>query len=299
MITNGSVLIDPNRDHPRTASGWERSPLGLMVPTRARRRYALPVAVDLFSGAGGFGLGLHQAGFHVAAASDAWDKAAITYMVNLARPGVKIHFDTPERELEFEAHLSQRFGLDKPGRAKKASRTAPDWTGHSVAGSGWIAGQPPHHPGCEHYFLYDVRKLTGRAILDALELEPGDVTVVTGGPPCQGYSKAGRQNVMDPRNSLLFEFARLVCEIQPQTFIMENVPGLLSMSTPEGIPVIDAFCQAVAGGGYGDYEALRRALGAAGPQARAGLRKAAQPTKKRKTTPEPDGDTLFDLDDWA
>ncbi|MEV0732422.1 DNA cytosine methyltransferase [Polymorphospora sp. NPDC050346] len=300
MIPNGSVLIDPSRDHSRLVSGWERSPLGLMLPARPRRRYARPVAVELFCGAGGIGLGLHQAGYHVAAASDAWDTAAITYMVNLARPGVKIHFDTPERGREFEATLDRRFGLVPPGRSKRARRAEPDFRAQPVAGSGWIADQPLRHPGCEHFFLGDIRNFTGQQILDALGLEPGEVDLVAGGPPCQGFSQAGRQDIMDPRNTLIFEFARLVTEIQPTAFMMENVPGMLSMRTPEGIPVVDAFCHAVAGGGYGEYEALRKALGAAGPQARAGLRHSATPAKPtRKRKPEPSGDTLFDLENWG
>lgn len=49
---------------------------------------------------------------------------------------------------------------------------------------------------------------------------------------------AGQRNVMDPRNSLVFEFRRLVLEVSPKTFVMENVPGLLSMVTAEGVPVI-------------------------------------------------------------
>ena len=79
--------------------GWERSGLGLYVPPRTRQRYHRPVCIDLFSGAGGFSLGMHQAGFQVAAALEIWPIAAITYTVNLGRPpergGVQFHFDTP------------------------------------------------------------------------------------------------------------------------------------------------------------------------------------------------------------
>lgn len=45
---------------------------------------------------------------------------------------------------------------------------------------------------------------------------------------------------MDPRNSLAFEFARLVVDIHPKTFLFENVPGIVNMVTSEGIPVLDA-----------------------------------------------------------
>ncbi|MBU6429933.1 MAG: DNA cytosine methyltransferase, partial [Cyanobacteria bacterium REEB65] len=84
--------------------------------------------------------------------------------------------------------------------------------------------------------------------------------LVAGGPPCQGFSTAGQRNVMDPRNSLVFEFARIIIEIQPKTMVFENVPGLVSMTTPEGIPVLDALCRVFEDGGFGAYEALRNSL---------------------------------------
>lgn len=50
---------------------------------------------------------------------------------------------------------------------------------------------------------------------------------VIGGPPCQGYSRMGKNDVTDPRRSLLYHFFRTVNIIQPKFFIMENVEGLL------------------------------------------------------------------------
>jgi DNA (cytosine-5)-methyltransferase 1 len=267
-----SALIDPRRNT-AVPIGMELSPLGLLVPTaaRRRRRYDRPVAVDLFSGAGGFGCGLHQAGFHVAAASEMDLAASCTYMVNLARPGVKIHTDTPERMDALAKYLDGR-----PSRMTESGLML-----DNVAGSGWISHQPPDHPGCEHFFIYDVKNLTGAIILQALDLEPGDVTLVTGGPPCQGFSAAGKRDVMDPRNSLVLEFGRLVAEIKPKAFIMENVPPMLDMVTPEGIPVVDALAMTVAEGGYGEYDALRKAL-ASMPGARAATGMPGHSSKKAR-----------------
>lgn len=55
-----------------------------------------------------------------------------------------------------------------------------------------------------------------------------------GGPPCQGFSLSGNRDKSDPRNSLFMEFIRCVKELQPKFFVMENVPGLLSMKTAKG-----------------------------------------------------------------
>lgn len=60
-------------------------------------------------------------------------------------------------------------------------------------------------------------------------LRVDEVDLVTGGPPCQPFSTAGKRgSVGDPRGSLFMDFIRIVDEIQPRFFIMENVKGLLS-----------------------------------------------------------------------
>lgn len=50
--------------------------------------------------------------------------------------------------------------------------------------------------------------------------------LLTGGPPCQGFSTIGRKSLDDDRNRLVVEFARLVGELRPRYFVMENVKGL-------------------------------------------------------------------------
>lgn len=52
---------------------------------------------------------------------------------------------------------------------------------------------------------------------------------IIGGPPCQGFSMVGTRKTNDPRNSLYMEYVRFVDVIKPNFFVLENVPGLLSM----------------------------------------------------------------------
>ncbi|WP_304270959.1 DNA cytosine methyltransferase [Brevundimonas naejangsanensis] len=52
---------------------------------------------------------------------------------------------------------------------------------------------------------------------------------VVGGPPCQGFSTVGRRKRDDPRNRLVFEFARTVDILRPENFLIENVIGLKDM----------------------------------------------------------------------
>jgi len=69
----------------------------------------------------------------------------------------------------------------------------------------------------------------GRVLKLDRALRPGEVDLVTGGPPCQPFSTAGKRgSVMDPRGSLFMDFIRIVKEVQPRFFLMENVRGLLS-----------------------------------------------------------------------
>jgi len=232
---------------------------GLLVPRRLARQHF--TGVDLFAGCGGMSLGFIQAGCRVLAAVDNDPQAALVYMMNLGSYPCQFHFVEPSDRERLEAVL-ERYA--KPRRKGNAIAVFP------TAGSGWIRTRPDL-PGVRHFFLGDIRKLSGRQILEAIGLEVGELGCLFGGPPCQGFSVVGRRNVMDPRNSLIFEFARLVLEIRPLTVVMENVPGLASMVTPEGLPVLEAFGQMLEKGEWAEAAIIRRAL-ASHPDARAILR---------------------------
>ncbi len=73
----------------------------------------------------------------------------------------------------------------------------------------------------------DIFSLKGDDILDGIGLDKGDLDLLDGSPPCQGFSMAGKRRVMDGRNDLSMEFARLIEETMPKVFLMENVPGMV------------------------------------------------------------------------
>jgi DNA (cytosine-5)-methyltransferase 1 len=279
---------------------WQRSTHGLFVPpSRPRRRYARPVAVDLFAGAGGFSCGIHQAGFHIAAAVESWTTAAWTYMINLADPHVRIHFEADDRQRQFEKEIDPKGRI---AAALNGGDVPPNLLdGFAPAGSGWIAKDPEiaHRDGCEHFYVWDCSTITGERILDDLDLEPGELDLVVGGPPCQGFSISGKRNVADPRNNGVFEFARLICEIRPKSFCMENVPGILSMETADGEPVMDAFCRIIEEGDYAPFAATRRALevsAGVGGAPRKSTRAEQEAARKAREVEEDEGsaqETLF------
>lgn len=61
------------------------------------------------------------------------------------------------------------------------------------------------------------------------DLEIAEVDLVSGGPPCQGFSTVGRKNEQDPRNSLFYEYLRAISELRPKYAIFENVWGFRGM----------------------------------------------------------------------
>ncbi|MBR3820740.1 MAG: DNA cytosine methyltransferase [Kiritimatiellae bacterium] len=57
----------------------------------------------------------------------------------------------------------------------------------------------------------------------------GKVDIIAGGPPCQGFSLSGFRDESDKRNRLYKSFVRIVRDLQPKAFVLENVPGLVSL----------------------------------------------------------------------
>lgn len=134
-----------------------------------------PVAVDLFAGAGGFSLGIEQAGFDVLVAVENDPIHACTYSFNFP--------------------LTQVLAAD----VGKIS-------GDAIQQAATCAYQL-HHP-------------------HASQSWNGQIDLVFGGPPCQGFSIMGKRSLDDERNNLIFHFYRLVKELNPRYFVMENVPGM-------------------------------------------------------------------------
>jgi DNA (cytosine-5)-methyltransferase 1 len=122
-----------------------------------------PIAIDLFSGAGGMSLGVEQAGFDVVAAVEVDPVHAAVHKFNF--------------------------------------------------------------PNCAT-LCRDISKLSGADIRAAAKIGKRKVNLVVGGAPCQGFSLIGHRALQDPRNALVKEFVRIVCELDARYFIFENVKGL-------------------------------------------------------------------------
>ncbi len=143
-----------------------------------------PIAIDLFSGAGGLSLGFEQAGFDIAVAVEMDPIHAAIHKLNF-----------PYTEV----------------------------------------------------ICNDVAELSGDVIRSRAGLGRRPIDTVIGGPPCQGFSLMGQRVLHDPRNALVFHFSRLVIELKPRTFVMENVPG---MATGEHTQLLEELVEHFREGGY-------------------------------------------------
>ncbi|MHA3098428.1 DNA cytosine methyltransferase [Acinetobacter brisouii] len=86
-----------------------------------------------------------------------------------------------------------------------------------------------NHPEVQCFDI-DIKKLSSKEILESLNLKVGDLDLLAGCPPCQGFSSLRTRNksisLDDERNDLIFEFLRLTESLMPKCVMLENVPAL-------------------------------------------------------------------------
>ena len=111
----------------------------------------------------------------------------------------------------------------------------------------------------------DIRTVDEKALRHSLSLEVGELDLIAGGPPCQGFSTYGQRNESDIRNQLYIDFIRFVSEFEPKYVLIENVVGLLSMSNGEVIADIHRRLRAL---GYNSKDFLLQAAEYGVPQTR-------------------------------
>lgn len=114
-----------------------------------------------------------------------------------------------------------------------------------------------NHPEV-HVWQHDIRLLSPSEVMAALGIEPGQLGLLVGCPPCQGFSSIrtlnGARIIEDPRNELVFDFLRYVRGLRPRALMLENVPGLNNDRRA------DLLCEALE---ELDYRPRRRVLNAA------------------------------------
>lgn len=166
--------------------------------------------VDLFAGCGGLGLGLEQAGFTTVFVNELHDDARSTYLRN---------------------RLDNEW-LQNPDNQSSDIRELTVWPAPREDGSSL------------HEQWRDVQPKASDRLLERvadIRRQFGDITLVTGGPPCQGFSGIGHRRTFQlskgdiPSNYLFRDMVAVVEAFAPKVFLFENVRGLLSARwTPAG-----------------------------------------------------------------
>ncbi|MET8156718.1 DNA cytosine methyltransferase [Sphaerisporangium sp. NPDC005289] len=89
-----------------------------------------------------------------------------------------------------------------------------------AAASTYAANFAEEAGGTDHIYAGDIARWNAKDL-------GSTVDVILGGPPCQGFSGLGKENPSDPRNKLWKEYVRVVLDLQPKVFIIENVDRFL------------------------------------------------------------------------
>lgn len=108
--------------------------------------------------------------------------------------------------------------------------------GYTLSGFKSIAAIDNNKLACDSYMLnfndtlvlnQNINDVYPLGLLHTLRLNVGELDLLDASPPCQGFSIAGKRMIGDQRNDLFFQVKRFILELQPKTFIIENVDGLL------------------------------------------------------------------------
>jgi len=86
-----------------------------------------------------------------------------------------------------------------------------------------------NHPDTE-VIVDDIKELDGKSLKKTLNLKAGELDLLAGGPPCQGFSiNAPIRSLADDRNHLVGNYIQIAKALKPKTILIENVPGIISI----------------------------------------------------------------------
>lgn len=102
---------------------------------------------------------------------------------------------------------------------------------------------------------YDLSEPLDDSIFADSKTNKQEVDVVVGGPPCQGFSVMGKQDPDDERNELLLMFAGHIEDLDPEYFVLENVPGLISAT---GEDYLQMFLDRIDSAGYEVIDPIKK-----------------------------------------
>ncbi|KAL9655620.1 hypothetical protein ABK040_002283 [Willaertia magna] len=198
------------------------------------------VALDIFSGCGGLSLGLHRAGIDVKYCIEFWDQAAETYRHNFKE--AKVFCEDAEALLQKIKAVNELKERYKVNSSKKPS--SPKRNDMKIEKLKMSKGKLNFYVNGKGYCeWYEESELDADVIVNFLLRKysdyprPGEIDLVCGGPPCQGFSGLNRfkersssEFMNHEKNRLMKIFIRYVNYFKPKYVLIENVSGLLNSS---------------------------------------------------------------------
>ncbi|MFA4849948.1 MAG: DNA (cytosine-5-)-methyltransferase, partial [Methanoregula sp.] len=147
--------------------------------------------------------------------------------MNTRQPGKKKSSEQKYKVVSlFSGAMGLDIGLDETNRFEILASVEKEPSFVDTIRKNHQAGRLP--PNLKIYER-DILDLPPEELLEDINLKPGEVDLLVGGPPCQSFSTAGkRRTTQDPRGTLLWQYLRFINGIKPRFFLMENVRGLLS-----------------------------------------------------------------------
>jgi DNA (cytosine-5)-methyltransferase 1 len=184
--------------------------------------------IELFAGCGGMSLGLETAGFDLIFANELSPMAGETFAYNILNEDLEKKSETKEKAKK-SLWIKSNF---PPENLKERLRENPFKTQNGAYSD-----------------LNKTTNLSGKLIIGNVDLlldfliENSDITkklkekntdLISGGPPCQSFSLAGRREKNNEKNQLPLSFSKLAGLLQPKVVLLENVKGITSPFTENG-----------------------------------------------------------------
>lgn len=180
--------------------------------------------IELFAGCGGMSLGLESAGYGLYFANELSPMAGETFAYNLLNETLEDN-KSPENTLWIKSQHSKN-DIDK--RLRENPFEAPKGDFSDINTDSDLENK---------LLIGDINELLtffeeNPKIINTLKNE--EIDLISGGPPCQSFSLAGKREKNNHKNTLPSSFARISGMIQPKTVLLENVKGITSPFTEDG-----------------------------------------------------------------
>ncbi len=172
--------------------------------------------IELFAGCGGMSLGLENAGFDLYFANELSPMAGETYAFNILNDNLKEQTESSKTywiQSQYKKNDILRL-RENPAEFQR----------------GKYFDLKTNSDLCKKLIIGDINALNSYLRNNPKIVErihKSEIDLVSGGPPCQSFSLAGRREKGNKRNQLPWAFAEFVKIIQPKTVILENVSGIL------------------------------------------------------------------------